>query len=396
MAAQVQALKTTEQWFALELVGSDHLFLDVSDAGMIAGTSACMAKRSNEPGQVWLYDQATGKVQSRLNGLFLHLSELAEPGGELTLELRSEGGGQHFTIEFYDEDGEDLEVMHVVAENGLMVGAAAMPGAFVSTVPPQDEDEDDEDEAAEKAEVEALKAAAVFASLDTDGNGTLDRGELVAGLKVLGHKSPTPEAVASMLSSVGLGDAEEVSRLDFQLMWKHRDDDGSWTFRTGDQVRCPAPPHIPSPAARTCKELTVPPPSRTEGLTHGVRGVGLATVVSRLPADCVAAHPPLPHSTKPRPAPLASCASGAALARGAPCGTRPARPAVARHAAGPRLGPRALKRGGWGLGSWASRSDMRCLRRGVASILGAKPRTLRRHSGCDGEGQGGPRRATES
>ena len=135
-------------WFAMELVGGGALYLSADSMSIKKGTEVNLAKRSNDPSQVWLFDGTTGKIQSRHSGLFMQVEQTSGPGSVVTLEEEAGLDAQQFTLEFYDEEGEDLDAMHIVAQNGFMLGAAAMPGAPAVTVPPHEDGEDSEEEAA--------------------------------------------------------------------------------------------------------------------------------------------------------------------------------------------------------------------------------------------------------
>ena len=79
--------------------------------------------------------------------------------------------------------------------------------------------------AAEKAQV-----TQVFAKLDKNGDGTLDKMELIVGLRDLKHPSPTLATVEELMAAVGLEDADDVTVEEFEIMWKNKPAEGGWDF----------------------------------------------------------------------------------------------------------------------------------------------------------------------
>ena len=82
------------------------------------------------------------------------------------------------------------------------------------------------------AEFDAMKK--VFVKLDTSKSGTLDRAELRAALKGLGHPDPSDEAVDALLIKLRLGEKDELDLDDFERLWMYSPADGAWSFRGTD------------------------------------------------------------------------------------------------------------------------------------------------------------------
>lgn len=69
----------------------------------------------------------------------------------------------------------------------------------------------------------------VFLKLDTDHSKSLDKLEIVIGLREMGHPNPTVDSVNSMLKSVHLDGHHDVTLEEFEIMWKNKPADG-WDF----------------------------------------------------------------------------------------------------------------------------------------------------------------------
>jgi hypothetical protein len=81
---------------------------------------------------------------------------------------------------------------------------------------------------AELSPTEKERVRAVFAKIDADGNGTLDKAELVAGLRDLGHPNPTLETVEAMLAEVGFDGAEDLTLAGFEMVWASNQGDSAF------------------------------------------------------------------------------------------------------------------------------------------------------------------------
>jgi Ca2+-binding EF-hand superfamily protein len=68
---------------------------------------------------------------------------------------------------------------------------------------------------------------AVFAQLNKNGDGYLDKNDLVQGLIEMGHSDPSVATVVKMLAAVGLEDQGKISLEDFEIMWKNKPEDSS-------------------------------------------------------------------------------------------------------------------------------------------------------------------------
>ena len=80
---------------------------------------------------------------------------------------------------------------------------------------------------------------AVFAQLNKNGDGYLDKEQLVEGLVQMGHPEATADPsvaiVDKMMAAVGLQDQDKISLEDFEIMWKNKPEDGSWSFAGVDK-----------------------------------------------------------------------------------------------------------------------------------------------------------------
>jgi hypothetical protein len=68
---------------------------------------------------------------------------------------------------------------------------------------------------------------AVFAQLNKNGDGYLDKNDLVQGLIEMGHSDPSVATVVKMLAAVGLEDQDKITLEDFEIMWKNKPEDSS-------------------------------------------------------------------------------------------------------------------------------------------------------------------------
>jgi len=80
---------------------------------------------------------------------------------------------------------------------------------------------------------------AVFAQLNKNGDGYLDKEQLMEGLVQMGHPGATADPsvaiVDNMMAAVGLQYQEKISLEDFEIMWKNKPEDGSWSFASVDK-----------------------------------------------------------------------------------------------------------------------------------------------------------------
>ena len=137
-----------DQWFCLELVGSNGLFLEVGESAENGGVPTAVNKTSGLPNQVWLFDPSVGTIQSRKNGLFLTVEvsdDSEDDDAALTVAAATGGDEQKFDINFCDEEDEDLDVVHIVSSiKKMMAAATAMPGTeAVATQAPADSSEEE-------------------------------------------------------------------------------------------------------------------------------------------------------------------------------------------------------------------------------------------------------------
>jgi hypothetical protein len=81
---------------------------------------------------------------------------------------------------------------------------------------------------AELSPTEKERVRAVFAKIDSDGNGAVGKAELVSGLKDLGHPNPNLKTVEHMMAEVGFEGAEDLTLAGFEMVWASNQGDSAF------------------------------------------------------------------------------------------------------------------------------------------------------------------------